>query len=281
MTPPGLRQPKRALGRVLGTALAFVLMASTMIFASACGGSGQAASAAGQGPGEAAQTMVTVKRGNLVATLIGKLTLTVTNGSATGTARFSGDGASKIAAGQTVTIIFMAQAGNGVPSSGQGSRPPAAGSGRGSPPPSVAPSAQSGGQSPQPAGGQGPGPNVTPGKTTRGTVSSVEANSDGSLTAQIAIAKLPSGVTAKSAGMASINAGVLVKNVLIVPTAAISGSGSNATVQVIVAGKTTTRKVVVGKQTRAESEIVSGLSEGESVVYERAMPGLPAQNGSQ
>ena len=95
--------------------------------------------------------------------------------------------------------------------------------------------------------------------------------------------------------MASINAGVLARNVLIVPTAAIKGSGSNTTVQVIVGGKTTTRKVVVGKQTQTESEIVSGLSAGDNVVYERTMRGgfagaggaqqqgraAPAQGGSQ
>ena len=117
------------------------------------------------------------------------------------------------------------------------------------------------------------------GTTVRGTVTSVQHSGTTSATVQIAIAKLPTGVTAKSVGMASINAGVLARNVLLVPTAAIKGSGDNASVQVVANGKTTTTKVVVGTQTRAESEIVSGLSVGDNVVYERTGMSVPGAGG--
>jgi macrolide-specific efflux system membrane fusion protein len=107
------------------------------------------------------------------------------------------------------------------------------------------------------------------GKTAQGTVTSVAHNSNGSVTATIKIAKLPAGVTAKYVGIARINAGVLATNVIIIPTAAIKGSGSNATVEVLTNGSTSTRKVVVGKQTQAESEIVSGLAVGDNLIYMR------------
>lgn len=275
MTLLTMYRPKRERIRRSGaarTALALVLMATVAGVAGACGSSSQAKSAAAQGSTQSVQTMLTVKRANLVATLSGKLTLTVTAGRATGTATFSGDGASQVVTGQTVTVVFMGQAG----SAGQGSL---SGSAR----PSVAPSAPSGVQGSPPSGGaSGSARGGFSGKTATGTVSSVQHNSDGSATVQITIGKLPTGVTAKSVGMATINAGVLARNVLIVPTAAIKGSGSNATVQVIVSGQTTTRKVVVGKQTQAESEIVSGLSAGDNVVYERTMRGgLPGAGGAQ
>ena len=66
---------------------------------------------------------------------------------------------------------------------------------------------------------------------------------------------------------------MLASNVLIIPTAAIKGSGANATVQLLVNGKTSTQSVVVGQQTQTESEITSGLSAGQNVVYTRTFTG--------
>jgi len=229
--------------------------------------------------------MVTVKRGNLLATLTGKLTLTVAAGKATGSATFTGDGASQVAAGQTVTLVFMGQGGGGQGSAQGSARPSAApsaqgqGTGSGSVPSGGAPS---GGPSSMPGTGtQGAAPGGFSGKTAKGTVSSVQHSSDSSATVQITIAKLPTGVTAKSVGMATIDAGVLARNVLIISTAAIKGSGGNATVRVVAGGQTTTKKVVVGKQNQTESEIVSGLSAGDNVVYERTMGGFSGAAGGQ
>ena len=63
---------------------------------------------------------------------------------------------------------------------------------------------------------------------------------------------------------------MLASNVIIIPTAAIKGSGSPATVQVLSGGKTSARAVVVGQQAGTESEIVSGLSVGENIVWTRS-----------
>ena len=268
-------------GGVARCALAVALVATTAVAAGACGGTSQAATvtgSSGSSSGQTVQTLTTVKRGDLVATLNGKVTLTVSGSKATATTTFTGTGASQVATGQTVTLIFMGQGGT----AGQGSATM-------SPPPSVAPSAAPARQRRRPSGvapsgaptlggaraaGGGMG-----GTTVKGTVTSVQHSGTASASVQIAIAKLPSGVTATSVGMAGIDAGVLARNVLLVPTAAIKGSVGSATVQVIVNGKTTTRKVVVGTQTRAESEIVSGLSAGDNVVYERTGMSIPGGAG--
>jgi hypothetical protein len=289
-----MHRPKRERVRHAGaahTALAVILMATVVVAAGACGGSSSAKSATAQASGQAVQTMATVQRGDLVATLTGKLTLSVAGSTATAATTFTGDGASQVAVGQTVKVVFMGQVGGAGQAGGAGQSSPQA-----SARPSAAPSAPGGVQgSPPSAGAPGLSRGGLVGKSATGTISAVQHSSDGSATVRIAIDKLPSGVTTTSVGMATIDAGVLARNVLIVPTAAIKGSGAGTTVQVVVGGQTTPRKVVVGKQTQTESEIVSGLSAGDNVVYEHTMRGgfgraggaqppgqaRPAQSGSQ
>jgi multidrug efflux pump subunit AcrA (membrane-fusion protein) len=181
----------------------------------------------------------------------------------------TGQNASQVAAGQSVTLTFFQ-----LPSgAGQG------GFGQGSPRPSVTPSAGSGGQGFFGQGGQG---SFRGGKTAQGTVASVQPGSNGSVTAMIAIVKLPSGVTAKYTGTAQIQVKVLASNVLVIPRAAIKGGGGNATVQVLVNGKTSTRSVTVGQQTQTDSEITSGLSAGDSIVYTRTFTGrFPGSGNGQ
>ena len=119
------------------------------------------------------------------------------------------------------------------------------------------------------------------GKTAQGTVTAVSTG-NGAVTATVAIAKLPRGVTAKYTGIAQIQVKVLASDVLIVPTAAIKGSGSSATVQLLQNGKTSTKSVVVGQKTQTEAEITSGLSAGQNVVYTRTFRGrFPGAPGSQ
>ena len=109
----------------------------------------------------------------------------------------------------------------------------------------------------------------------------MEAGSNGAVKATISIAKLPAGVTTKYTGIAQIEVKVLASNVLIVPRAAIKGSGSNATVQLLQNGKTATQSVTVGQQTQTEAEITSGLSAGQSIVYTRTFSGFPGgRNGN-
>ena len=103
----------------------------------------------------------------------------------------------------------------------------------------------------------------------------MQAGSNSSVTATIAIAKLPSGVTTKYTGFAQITVKTLAQNVLIVPRAAIKGSGSSATVQLLQNGKTVTQSVTVGQETQTEAEITSGLSAGDSIIYTRTFAGFP------
>ena len=140
------------------------------------------------------------------------------------------------------------------------------------------------------ANGGGFGGNAFGGRGTSGTVTKVTTNADGSATVTVTLSKKPANASAASTGFASIQTKVLAADVLIIPTAAIKGSGSSATVQVLSSGKTSTVSVEVGQQSGGESEIVSGLSEGQNVVYTRsfrrgAFPGngngpAPGQSGA-
>jgi len=272
------RRSNRRLGAGLGALLLAVTIMTTVLVAG-CGGSGSAA--ATSSTGRTVQVLATVRQGDLVASAVGRVRLTSTTGKVAGVVQVMGQNASQVAAGQSVTLSFFK-----LPA---GVRPGAFGSG--SARPSVAPSAGSGGQgyfgSGNGAGGGqgffgGGGRGAFRGKTAQGTVTSVSTGSNGSVTASITIAKLPSGVTAKYMGIAQIQVKVLASNVLIIPTAAIKGSGGSATVQLLVNGKTTTQSVVVGRQTQTESEIVSGLSAGQNVVYTRTFTGrFPGSRNGQ
>jgi len=145
------------------------------------------------------------------------------------------------------------------------------------PPGSGAPFPQ-GGQGGFP-GGQGGFPGGQRGGAA-GTVTAVTTNSDGSAAATISVDKLPSGAKNGSSGFARIEVKVLASNVVLIPTAAVKGSGSSATVQVSANGTTETRTVTAGHQSGGMTEIVSGLNEGENVVYSQAFRGFPGRGQS-
>ena len=304
MTHSSLRQSKRrraaGLGAGLGASLALMVVAAA--FAAGCGGSSKSATTSGSG--RSVQVLATVRRGNLVDSVAGRLQLTPAKSKAAvkGIVQVMGQNGSQVAAGQPVTVVFVQRpsgAGQGGPGQGSGS-----GQGYGSAPsgapsarPSGVPSGGSGGG--YGYGGQGllgqGGQGAFGGKIAQGTVTSVSVGGNGSVTAMVTIAKLPSGVTTKYLGIAQIQVKVLASNVLLVPTAAIKGSGGSATVQLLASGNTSTQSVVVGQQAGGESEITSGLSEGQNVVYMRTFtgrfpggfrngggqPGGPTLNGAQ
>ncbi len=234
-----------------------------------CGSSGQGASAAGASPspsGRTVQVLATAHRGDLVQSAAGRVTLVVKSGKTTGVAQVRGPEASLVAVGQPARLVFFKLPAGFGPGGAPASPP--AGFGQGGA--SASPPAGFG----QGGFGQG-GARRFGGKTAKGTVTAVTQGADSTAAVSIAIARLPAGVTAKYMGIASIQVKVLATNVVIVPAAAVTGSGGNATVTVIAGGKTSTRKVVVGQKTLAEAEIVSGLSAGENIVYQRTFGGLP------
>ena len=100
-------------------------------------------------------------------------------------------------------------------------------------------------------------------------------NADGTAAATISVDELPSGAKAGSTGFARIEVKVLASDVVLVPTAAVEGSGDSATVQVVADGKTETRTITAGSSPAAMTEVVSGLDEGENVVYSQAFQGFP------
>jgi hypothetical protein len=275
MTHPSLRQSKRRRAAGLGAGLALMVVAAAL--AAGCGGSSKAATTSGSG--RSVQVLATVRRGNLVDSVAGRLQLTSATRKAAvkGIVQVMGQNGAQVAVGQPVTVVFVQRpsgAGQGGLGQGYGSGQSGAPSAR----PSGVPSGGSGGgygyggQGFLGQGGQG-GQGAFRGKVAQGTVTSVSAGGNGSVTAMVTIAKLPSGVTAKYLGIAQIQVKVLASNVLLVPTAAIKGSGGSATVQLLASGKTSTQSVVVGQQAGGESEITSGLSEGQNVVYLRTFTG--------
>ena len=241
-------------------ALALVAAAAVAAVAAGCGSSGSTP-ATSRGGATSIQVLTTVQRGDLVESAMGSVKLVASKGKTVVVAQVPQQSASSVAKGQTATVMFFRPRANGqsgapFPQGGQGG------------------SGQSG--APFPQGGQGGfgqggfGQRGFDGRGTPGTVTAVTLNADGSAAVTIAVKKLPANVTAKSVGFASIQTKVLASNVIIVPTAAIKGSGSSATVQVLSGGKTSARAVVVGQQAGTESEIVSGLSVGENIVWTRS-----------
>ena len=241
-------------------ALALVAAAAVAAVAAGCGSSGSTP-ATSRGGATSIQVLTTVQRGDLVESAMGSVKLVASKGKTVVVAQVPQQSASSVAKGQTATVMFFRPRANGqcgapFPQGGQGG------------------SGQSG--APFPQGGQGGfgqggfGQRGFDGRGTPGTVTAVTLNADGSAAVTIAVKKLPANVTAKSVGFASIQTKVLASNVIIIPTAAIKGSGSPATVQVLSGGKTSARAVVVGQQAGTESEIVSGLSVGENIVWTRS-----------
>ena len=226
-------------------ALALVAAAAVAAVAAGCGSSGSTP-ATSRGGATSIQVLTTVQRGDLVESAMGSVKLVASKGKTVVVAQVPQQSASSVAKGQKATVMFFQPRANG----------------------------QSG--APFPQGGQGGfgqggfGQRGFGGRGTPGTVTAVTPNADGSAAVTIAVKKLPANVTAKSVGFASIQTKVLASNVIIIPTAAIKGSGSPATVQVLSGGKTSARAVVVGQQAGTESEIVSGLSVGENIVWTRS-----------
>ncbi len=280
MTSRHLRLPTRRRAAALGALVALTVAAGALL--AACGSSnaattGGSTSATG---GRTAQVLATVRRGNLVDSVAGRLQLASVKSKANVKAvvQVNGTNAAQVAVGQPVTVVFVKLPAGARRFFGSGSpRPYAGASGAPNPGQSGAPSGGSGYSGGQGffggGGGQG-GLSAFGGKTAQGTVTAIAAGSNGSVSATITIATLPAGVTTKYTGIAQIQVKVLASNVLIIPTAAIKGSGSSATVQLLAGGKTSTQSVVVGQQVAGESEITSGLSVGQNVVYTRRFSGF-------
>jgi membrane fusion protein, macrolide-specific efflux system len=284
MTPTSLRRPPQSRCVRLGAGL--VLVAAATVVLAACGSAAKPTTSA-RSSSRGAQVLYTVKSGDLTESASGSVKLTsTTKGKATASVQFIGPEAAQVAAGQTATVTFIklpagARFGGARPS---GAPSPGSGQGYGGVPSGApSPGSSSGGFGGSGSGGQGGFLGGGPGqggvfrgsKQATATVAAVQAGQHGSVTATIAIAKLPSGVTSKYTGFAQVTVKTLAQNVLIVPRAAIKGSGSSATVQLLQNGSTVTKSVTVGQETQTEAEITAGLSAGQNIIYTRIFNGFP------
>jgi hypothetical protein len=287
------RHNVRPAGVALLSALVLAALAAAL---AGCGAKSSNSPAAGATP-TAIQVMATATRGNLTQSTMGMAKVTKSGGKLLVVATIDVQSASSVAEGQAATVFFLR--GGGFPQAGQSGMPQPQGSGMPQGAPSGMPQPQGSG-APFPQGGQGGFPDGQGGFPdgqggfpggqggfpggqrggTAGTVTAVTTNSDGSAVATISVDKLPSGVKNGSSGFARIDVKVLASNVVMIPTAAVKGSGSSATVQVSANGTTETRTVTAGQQSGGMIEIVSGLNEGENVVYSQAFRGFPGRGQS-
>jgi len=281
---PSLTGRPRRNVRPAGMALLSVLVLAALAAALAgCGSKSSNTPAAGATP-TAIQVMATATRGNLTQSTMGTAKVTKSGGRLLVVATIDAQSASSVAEGQTAIVFFLR--GGSFPQAGQSGMPQPQGSGMPQSAPSGMPQPQGSGMpqppgsgAPFPQGGQGGFPGGQGGGAA-GTVTAVTTNSDGSAAATISVDKLPSGAKNGSSGFARIEVKVLASNVVLIPTAAVKGSGSSATVQVSANGTTETRTVTAGQQSGGMTEIVSGLNEGENVVYSQAFRGFPGRGQS-
>jgi hypothetical protein len=269
-------------------AVVLVLAVGTAALLAGCGSGSEAATTDGTGYGQengqsgtqTRQIMMTVQRGDVAETAFGRLELTDATSQPKATVQLTGDSANKVAAGQTVTAMvggrFQGGGQPGVPSAppdgssdgGTQPSPPAQGEGQGMPP------GQGDGQ------GMGPGAMMPVEGGVEGTVLSVEST-DGGVTAIVQLEELPDGAEAGDQGMAVVQIELLAEDVLVVPVQAIDDGDGKTTVMVIANGETEDREVEVGAESATTAEIVSGLDEGDNIVYEMEFSGMPGgQNGA-
>jgi hypothetical protein len=302
----GLREGGRRLKTSISVAAAVTAVTAVAVLAGACGGSSSGSQNAAAQPGQvmptAMQVLTEVVRGDLTQSVAAPVKVTSLGDKTIVVATVPAESAGSVAAGQTATVLLFNGAQGGFPQPGQSGMPVPQGSGMpvpqggqsGMPVPQgsgMPQPGQSGMPVPQGSGMPQPGPSGMPqggfpggdlgGRGTPGTVTAVKTNADGTASATIRLDETPADAAADSSGFAAIETKVLAANVIVIPTAAIKGSGSSAIVQVLANGTTEDRTVQVGQQSGSQSEIVSGLSEGESIVWYRSFPGAGAFGSGQ
>jgi hypothetical protein len=282
--PPGGARDVRRAGVALLAVLALTAFAAA---ASGCGGSSSSdVPAAGATP-TAIQVMATATRGDLTQSAMGAAKVTSAGGTPVAVATIDAQNAASVADGQSATVFFMS--GGNLPRAGQSGMPRPQGSGMPQAAPSGLPAPGGSGMpvpqggasgAPFPLGGQGGVPGGAGGRGgTAGTVTAVKIDADGTASATISLEKLPAGAKAGSTGFARIEVKVIASDVILIPTAAIEGSGDSATVQVVANGKTEIRTITAGRQSGGMTEVASGLNEGENVVYSQSFRGFPGGGG--
>jgi hypothetical protein len=287
VNPSHTRRPRRARDvRRAGVALLAVLaLTAFAVVASGCGDSSSSDTPAAGATPTAIQVMAVATRGDLTQSAMGMAKVTKVGGILVAVATIDAQNAASVAEGQSATVSFMR--GGNLPQGGQSGMPQPQGSGMpqgapsGMPAPGASGMPQSGASgAPFPEGAQGGFPGGAGDRAgTTGTVTAVTTNSDGTASATISLGKLPSSAKAGSTGFARIEIKVLASDVILVPTAAVEGSGDSATVQVVANGKTETRTIAVGQQAGGMTEVTSGLEEGENVVYSQSFQGFPGGGG--
>jgi hypothetical protein len=107
-----------------------------------------------------------------------------------------------------------------------------------------------------------------------GTSSGGVVSYDATLTLDQTDARVKPGMSASAAVITGQAQGITV------PNAAVTGTGSTGTVNVLKNGKTTTEQVVVGLRGDSRTQIISGVSAGQQLVVTITLPSLSTSSSS-
>ena len=107
-----------------------------------------------------------------------------------------------------------------------------------------------------------------------GTTSSSVVSYDATLTLDQTDPRVKPGMSASASVIVSQAQGVNV------PNAAVTGTGSLATVSLLRGGKSVQQQVVVGLRGDSRSQIISGLSAGQQLVVTETLPSLTTSTTS-
>lgn len=107
-----------------------------------------------------------------------------------------------------------------------------------------------------------------------GTTSSSVVSYDATLTLDQNDSRVKPGMSASASVITGQASGVTV------PNAAVTGSGSLGTVNLMKNGKEVSQQVVVGLRGDSRTEIISGVNSGDQLVITIALPSLSTSTGS-
>jgi multidrug efflux pump subunit AcrA (membrane-fusion protein) len=112
------------------------------------------------------------------------------------------------------------------------------------------------------------------------SISPMGTNSDGVVSYDVILTLTQSNPQVKPGMSASASIVTAQASGVTLPNAAVSGTGSLTTVQLLSGGKTTSHEVVVGLRGDSHTQIISGLSAGQTVMVRETLPALGTSAGT-
>ena len=289
MNPLLTRRPRhvrdaRVAGAALLAGLALVAFAALL---AGCGGSSASDTPAAGATPTAIQVLAKATRGDLTQSVMGAATVEKAGGKTVVVATIDAQNAALVAAGQTATVLFFSGSqsgmpvpqGSGMPQPGASGMPVPLGGQSGMPVPQGSGMPQPG-ASGMPQGGFPGGPGQGDRGGTAGTVTDVRANADGTAAATISVDELPANVDDEVDGLrADRGQGPRRRCRSSSQRRRSRAAAARRPCRSWRAARRRRAPSPLGEQSGAQTEVVSGLNEGENVVYTQAFQGFPGGGG--